>query len=61
MSFDDFIQEASFTNLNWNGSSGDLRVRAGGEQNELKLPQTFVVDPKNRSVRLASMGSTTRR
>ena len=46
MSFDDFLQEASFTNLNWNGSSGKLRVRAGGEQNELKLPQTFVVDPK---------------
>ena len=46
MSFDDFLQEASFINLNWNGSSGKLRVRAGGEQNELKLPQTFVVDPK---------------
>ena len=47
MSFDDFLQTNSFFDeLNWNGSSGKLRVKMNGEQNELKLPQTFIVDPK---------------
>lgn len=47
MSFDDFLQTNSFFDeLNWNGSSGKLRVKMNGEQTELKLPQTFIVDPK---------------